>query len=351
LATLSKNPILVDFFDPENGAWNSHVDLGLWADAMVIAPATANTMGKMVAGVADNLLITTYLSARCKVFVAPTMDLDMYQHPSTQRNLASLHEDGVAIIEATSGELASGLHGKGRMAEPEYIFDSVASYFAESFAYAGKKVLVTAGPTYEPIDPVRFVGNYSSGKMGFALAEVFAQQGAEVILVSGPTHLETQQRGVKLVRVNTAAEMLAECESVFCQMDLAVMAAAVADYTPSAPENLKIKRTSASMEIQLRPTVDIAARLGGLKTVNQRLVGFALETNDGLQNALAKLKRKNLDLIVLNTLEDVGAGFGHDTNKVSVVWADGQVLAYELKSKQAVAVDIVASVLGLWPHF
>jgi phosphopantothenoylcysteine decarboxylase/phosphopantothenate--cysteine ligase len=262
-----------------------------------------------------------------------------------------LHEDGVAIIEATSGELASGLHGKGRMAEPEYIFDCVASYFAQSFAYAGKKVLVTAGPTYEPIDPVRFVGNYSSGKMGFALAEVFAQQGAEVILVSGPTHLETQQRGVKLVRVNTAAEMLAECESVFCQMDLAVMAAAVADYTPSAPENLKIKRTSASMEIQLRPTVDIAARLGGLKTVNQRLVGFALETNDGLQNALAKLKRKNLDLIVLNTLEDVGAGFGHDTNKVSVVWADGQVLAYELKSKQAVAVDIVASVLGLWPHF
>lgn len=343
MATLSKRPILVDFFNPENGDWNSHVDSGLWADAMIVAPATANTMGKMANGIADNLLITTYLSARCPVFIAPTMDLDMYQHPSTKRNMATLQSYGNHLIEPNSGELASGLVGKGRMAEPEEIVAELKNFFEAQGKkdLRGKKVLVSAGPTHEKIDPVRFIGNYSSGKMGYAIAEELAERGAKVILVSGPCQLQVKHVNIERIDVVSAHEMLKACETNFKHVDGAIMSAAVADYTPSMPADQKVKRTSSELSIDLRATVDIAAALGSVKTKQQMLVGFALETQDAVANARKKLTKKNLDFIVLNSLADKGAGFNTDTNKITLISQDNKIKEFSLKSKADVAMDIV----------
>ena len=343
MATLSKRPILVDFFNPENGDWNSHVDSGLWADAIIVAPATANTMGKMANGVADNLLITTYLSARCPVFVAPTMDLDMYKHPSTQKNMATLQSYGNYLIEPHSGELASGLIGKGRMAEPEEIVATLKCFFKgkESNILDGKKVLVSAGPTHEKIDPVRFIGNYSSGKMGYAIAEELAQRGADVILVSGPTQLQTKHAAIKRIDVLSANEMQEACVNNFELVDAAIMAAAVADYTPSSPQKEKVKRTSDALCIDLMPTIDIAAALGVKKKESQVLIGFALETQNAIDNAKKKLEKKNLDFIVLNCLKDKGAGFNIDTNKITILSQSNKIKEFPLKTKADVAIDIV----------
>lgn len=340
LATLSKNPILVDFFNPENGDWNSHVDVGLWADVMIVAPATANTLAKMAHGIADNLLLTTYLSAKCPVFFAPTMDLDMFKHPATQQNIRILNERGNHCIDATSGELASGLVGKGRMAEPEEIHQHIVDFFASKQIFKGKKVLITAGPTYEAIDPVRFIGNYSSGKMGYALAEEFKNQGAEVLLISGPTSIQSPE-GVKLIKVVSAGEMYDACTEHFPDYDIAVMNAAVADFTPKIKFDKKVKRENDDMHIELAPTKDIAKKLGEMKTNHQILVGFALETDNELQNAFDKLKKKNLDCIVLNSLNDEGAGFNHDTNKVTLIDSNNNISKFELKSKKEIAKDIV----------
>lgn len=340
LATLSQNPILVDFFNPENGDWNSHVDLGLWADAYLIAPATANTMAKMANGVADNLLITTYLSARCPVFVAPAMDLDMFAHPSTRRNIEILKSFGNQIIEPTVGQLASGLEGKGRMEEPEHIVQYLDDYF-EPKNMLGKKVLITAGPTYEKIDPVRFVGNYSTGKMGFALADACAKQGAEVTLITGPVNLSAKHRNIKRVSVESAEDMYKAVMSRFETMDGAILCAAVADFTPIEPAETKLKRVKENLTLELKPTQDIAAAVGQVKRHEQFLVGFALETNDEEANAKAKMERKNFDFIVLNSLQDPNSGFGFDTNKISIIHRSGLQKQYELKSKLAVADDIV----------
>ena len=339
LATLSKNPILVDFYNPENGDWNSHVDLGLWADAYLIAPATANTIGKMAAGIADNLLLTTYLSAKCPVVVAPAMDLDMYLHPATQRNLQVLKSYGNLIIEPESGELASGLVGKGRMEEPDQIVAFMSRFFAVDECYTGKKVLITAGPTYEKIDPVRFIGNYSSGKMGFALAEEMAARGAEVTLVTGPVNLKLSNRQIRRIDVESAAEMYQAAITVFPESDIAVLSAA-ADFTPREQAVVKLKRGEDDLKLELAPTKDIAAKLGRKKKAGQLLVGFALETNDEETNAVSKMKRKNLDLIVLNSLQDKGAGFGGDTNKVTLIDKDENKWIYDLKTKSEVAIDI-----------
>lgn len=343
LATLSKNPILVDFFDPTNGAWNNHVSLGMWADAYLIAPASANTIGKMANGVADNLLLTSYLSAKCPVFVAPAMDLDMYAHPSTQRNLDVLRSYGNHIIEATSGELASGLDGKGRMEEPEKIVEYLDRFFSVSQDLKGKNVLITSGPTYEKIDPVRFIGNYSSGKMGFALAEECAKRGATVTLVTGPVALSLNDQTIKRVDVESAQEMYEEVDAVFASMDITILCAAVADYRPMKKFDEKMKKESSSdvLNIQLTKTIDIASTLGSKKTENQLLVGFALETNNEFDNAKDKLNRKNLDFIVLNSLNDKGAGFRHDTNKVTILNKKGEEKSFGLKSKIEVAKDII----------
>lgn len=350
LATLSKNPIAVDFFDPENGQWNSHVSLGLWADAMVIAPATANTLAKMANGIADNLLLTTYLSAKCPVFVAPSMDLDMYKHAATQENMRLLEERGVYFIDAESGELASGLIGKGRMAEPEYIADYLSSYFTEGGNLSerneleGMKVMLTAGPTYEKIDPVRFIGNYSSGKMGYAIAEELAKRGFNVELISGPVKLSISHKNINVTKVESAADMYKACCDIFPKCDAGIMCAAVADFTPADRSDEKIKR-KGEMTIILKPTQDIAAEMGRIKKENQTLVGFALETNDEIFNAESKLERKNLDFIVLNSLNDKGAGFMHDTNKITILEKGGISTEYELKSKKEVAKDIVDKLL------
>ena len=342
LATLSKNPILVDFFDPENGQWNSHVSLGLWADAYVIAPATANSLGKMAAGIADNLLLTSYLSARCPVFVAPAMDLDMYAHPATQRSLKTLKEDGVHIIEPESGFLASGLEGKGRMAEPEHIMQGIEAYFAAKQDLAGKTVMITAGPTYEKIDPVRFVGNYSSGKMGFALAEECASRGAQVKLITGPVSLSAQNGNIERIDVESACQMHEQATKAAPQCDIMILCAAVADYRPSTVAESKIKREkTGAMTIELVPNPDIAATLGQNKRPDQLMIGFALETNNEQQNAREKCERKNLDFIVLNSLNDKQAGFRYDTNKVTILDRDGSVTPFELKTKKEVACDIV----------
>ena len=350
LATLSKNPIAVDFFDPENGQWNSHVSLGLWADAMVIAPATANTLAKMANGIADNLLLTTYLSAKCPVFVAPSMDLDMYKHAATQENMRLLEERGVYFIDAESGELASGLIGKGRMAEPEYIADYLSSYFTEGGNLSerneleGMKVMLTAGPTYEKIDPVRFIGNYSSGKMGYAIAEELAKRGFKVELISGPVKLSISHKNINVTKVESAADMYKACCDIFPKCDAGIMCAAVADFTPADRSDEKIKR-KGEMTITLKPTQDIAAEMGRIKKENQTLVGFALETNDEILNAEGKLERKNLDFIVLNSLNDKGAGFMHDTNKITILEKGEISTEYELKSKKEVAKDIVDKLL------
>ena len=342
LATLAKSPILVDFFDPTNGNWNSHVSLGIWADAYVIAPATANTIGKMANGIADNLLLTTYMSAKCPVFVAPAMDLDMFAHPAMQVNLEKLKSIGNYIVEPASGELASGLDGKGRMEEPENIVRYLDDFFT-SKQLSGKKILITAGPTYEKIDPVRFVGNYSSGKMGFALAESCAKHGAEVFLITGPVHIQTYHHNIKRINVESAAKMYEEVLKNFPDMDGAVLCAAVADFTPENSENEKMKRGKNGFSLNLVPTQDIAAAIGKIKTSKQFTVGFALETNNEVENAKNKMKSKNLDFIVLNSLNDKQAGFGFDTNKISIIYPDGELKSFELKDKNMVAEDIVTN--------
>ena len=346
MATLSKNPILVDFFNPENGEWNSHVSLGEWADCYLIAPATANTMAKMASGVADNLLLTTYLSARCKVAIAPAMDLDMYRHASTQRNMAQLRADGVHIIEPQSGELASGLVGKGRMAEPQDIVREVEAMFDEKKkSLQGKHFLVTAGATIEPIDPVRFISNHSSGKMGYAVAEALAQRGAKVSLVSGRTALSVPA-GVERIDVLSAEQMYDACCRLWAEVDGAVMCAAVADYTPAVVADQKIKKGDGDMSIALKRTRDIAATLGENKG-SRLLVGFAMETENEMANAESKLQRKNMDFIVLNSLRQEGAGFRGDTNVVSIIDSELRV-DLPLMSKREVAdriVDKMESVL------
>ena len=343
LATLAKNPILVDFFDPTNGNWNSHVDLGLWADAYLIAPATANTIGKMATGVADNLLLTTYLSAKCPVFVAPAMDLDMFAHPAMQRNLETLRLIGNQIIEPTSGELASGLDGKGRMEEPENIVRYLDNYFTAK-PLLGKKILITAGPTYEKIDPVRFVGNYSTGKMGFALAEVCALQGADVCLIAGPVQLKTKHRNIERIDVESAEDMYVAVMNRFYGMDGAILCAAVADFTPIDAAQIKLKREKENILLELKPTQDIAAAVGEMKTESQFLIGFALETNNEEANAISKMERKNFDFIVLNSLQDDQAGFSYDTNKICIIHRSGDKKEFDLKNKNAVAEDIVSEI-------
>lgn len=348
LSSLSQKPVVSEFFTANTGEWHSHVDLGLWADCLVIAPATASTIGKMAHGIADNMLVTTYLSAKSKVFVAPAMDLDMMAHPSTTANIDLLRSYGNIIIEPESGELASGLVGKGRMEEPENIFRTVEAYFAAEGDFKGKKVLVTAGPTYERIDPVRFIGNFSSGKMGYAIAEEFASRGAEVTLVSGPVSLSVKSPAIRLVKVESARQMLQACEEAFPQSDISVMCAAVADYAPADVADRKIKRERDEVPvINLVKNPDIAKTLGSEKREGQILVGFALETDHEFENAVGKMRAKNLDMIVLNSLRDSGAGFGTDTNKVTVMTADGGRTEFGLKSKQAVAADVVDSIAGL----
>ncbi len=344
LSALSQKPVVSEFFTANTGEWHSHVDLGLWADCMVIAPATASTIGKMAHGVADNMLVTTYLSAKSHVFVAPAMDLDMMAHPSTQANLDLLRSYGNTIIEPETGYLASGLTGKGRMEEPENIVKVLEQHFARTRSLEGKKVLITAGPTYEKIDPVRFIGNYSSGKMGYALAEECAARGAEVTLVSGPVAITTEAPGVKVVKVESAREMLAECEKVFAGSDISIMCAAVADYAPAAVAESKIKREHSDVPvIELVKNPDIAATLGTAKRQGQILAGFALETDNEADNAAEKLDRKNLDLIVMNSLRDKGAGFGTDTNKVTIIDRTG-AYPYPLKAKREVASDIIDNI-------
>ena len=341
LSTLSGRPVLSEFFSADSGSWHSHVELGLWADAMIVAPATAATIGKMAAGVADNLLVTTYMSMKAPVFIAPAMDLDMYAHPSTVKNIATLRSYGNHIIEAASGELASHLSGKGRMEEPGNIVKALKDFFLTGSELCGKRILITAGPTYEKIDPVRFIGNYSSGKMGFAIAAECARRGADVTLVAGPVSLDTPHPLIKRIDVESAREMCDAAVGAFPSCDAAVLSAAVADYRPAVQASSKIKRTAGGMTIDLEANPDIAATLGKAKREGQCLAGFALETNNAEENARLKLEKKNLDFIVLNSLEDKGAGFSCDTNKVTIIDREGKN-EYPLKSKADVAKDVVA---------
>lgn len=347
LSTLSKKPVLVDYFAPETGEWNNHVEQGLWADAFIIAPATANTLAKMANGLCDNLLTAVYLSAKCPVYFAPAMDLDMWKHPSTVQNIARLQSFGNILINPGTGELASGLHGEGRMAEPEEIISFLSAEIKKKLPLTGKKILVTAGPTYEAIDPVRFIGNHSSGKMGFAIADQFALMGADVTLVTGPTAQTTAQSSVKRIDITTAAEMLESCEQYYPDAVACIMSAAVADYTPVDVSPQKIKKQGNNLNIDLKATVDILKTLGTKKKHGQILVGFALETNNEEQNAIQKLQKKNLDLIVLNSLNDAGAGFKGDTNKITIIDSNLQKTVYDLKSKNEVAYDICQKVAGL----
>jgi phosphopantothenoylcysteine decarboxylase/phosphopantothenate--cysteine ligase len=346
LSALTGKPVVSEFFTANDGTWHSHVDLGLWADVMVVAPATASTLGKMANGIADNMLITTYLSMKSPVFIAPAMDMDMFAHPSTVRNIELLRSYGNHIFEPASGELASHLVGKGRMEEPEAIFAAIERFFDQQASLSKKKILITAGPTYEKIDPVRFIGNYSSGKMGFALAEACAMRGATVTLVSGPVALTANHPNITRIDVESADEMFEEAVNAFPEMDAAILCAAVADYRPQEQAVEKIKRTAGNLTIHLAPNKDIAAELGRQKKNGQILVGFALETNDEEQNALKKIEKKNLDFIVLNSLNDAGAGFRHDTNKITIIGKDGQKKEFPLKSKKDSANDIVDVTLG-----
>ncbi len=341
LATLSKNPVLSDYFDEQTGVWHNHVEIGVKADLLLIAPATANTLAKMANGLCDNLLLATYLSARCSVMFAPAMDLDMWEHPSTKNNVEKLIEYGNLLIEPTAGELASGLVGQGRLAEPEDIFERISLFFRSttSLPLVGKKALVTAGPTHEAIDPVRYIGNHSSGKMGFALAEALQQLGADVTLIAGPTQLSTPQ-AVHRIDIISAKEMLKETAAHFDNADIVVMSAAVADYTPANVAAQKIKKKDDNFQIDMIKTTDILATLGQKKSSKQTLVGFALETNNELEHAKSKLVRKNLDFIVLNSMQDSGAGFAGDTNKITVIDRSGIQQNFELKSKKEVAQDI-----------
>ena len=350
LSTLSKNPVHSTFYNEEdnltqNAVWNNHVDIGLWADLMLVAPATANTMAKMASGTCDNLLLATYLSAKCPVYFAPAMDLDMYKHPSTLASFTALQSFGNIMIPAESGELASGLSGEGRMAEPENIIAFIESDIAEKLPLRGKKILITAGPTYEAIDPVRFIGNHSSGKMGFEIADTAASLGAEVTLISGPTHLKLSHQSINLVRVVSAEEMYQACHDYFGTTDVAIAAAAVADYRPKKVASQKIKKTESSFNIELEKTKDILASLGEIKK-NQFLIGFALETENEIENAKQKIQKKNLDLIVLNSLQDDGAGFGTPTNKVTFIDRKFTIEPMDLKSKSVVAQDILNKVIA-----
>lgn len=347
LSTLTRKPVISEFFSQRDGTWNSHVDLGLWADLMVIAPATASTIGKMAHGIADNMLITTYLSMKAPVMVAPAMDLDMYAHPATQHNIDILRSYGNIIVEPGSGELASQLVGKGRMEEPENILLHICDALnPHANRLRGKKVLITAGPTYEKIDPVRFIGNYSSGKMGYAIAETCASEGAEVTLVSGPTSLQPRHTSIRCIRVESAQEMYEATTAQFADADITILSAAVADFTPEEVAGKKIKREKGAQTLTLQPTHDIAAELGRRKQDGQLLVGFALETHDEEANARHKLEKKNLDLIVLNSLQDAGAGFMHDTNKVTLLTAES-AQSFPLKSKEAVAKDIIDKICDI----
>lgn len=349
LATLIRKPVISEFFSNRDGSWNSHVDLGLWADVMLIAPATAATIGKMANGIADNMLVTTYLSCKAPVFVAPAMDLDMFKHASTQQNLQRLRSFGNRIIEPADGELASRLIGKGRMEEPDKIVDILDNFFVTQNDLRKKKIVITAGPTFEKIDPVRFIGNYSSGKMGFALAEECAQRGAEVTLIAGPVALQTVHPHIQRVNIESAEEMYTTTTKAFRQADIAILCAAVADYRPQEQKDEKIKREhDETLSLSLVRNKDIAAALGKEKRENQLVVGFALETNDGIANANEKLARKNLDMIILNSLQDKGAGFQYDTNKVTIIDRKGNVQALPLKSKKEVATEIVDRLIMLF---
>ena len=341
LSTLSKNPVLIQFQNDTNGQWNNHVELGLWADAIIIAPASANTISKMANGICDNLLLATYLSARCKVYIAPAMDLDMYQHPATIENLKRLKSFGNSIINPGTGELASGLFGEGRMAEPLEIKSHLLKSLSKQNYFYCKKVMVTAGPTYEAIDPVRFIGNHSSAKMGFAIAEEFANQGAEVTLICGPNACKTINPTIKRIDITSAEELYHAAINVFKTTDIAILSAAVADYKPATVAIKKIKKTSETKSIELVPTKDTLEALGQLKKTNQLLIGFALETDNELENAKAKIKKKNLDFIVLNSLNDAGAGFKTDTNKITIINKNNKIIKFELKSKVDVAKDIL----------
>ena len=347
ISTLTHKPVISEFFDRRDGSWHSHVDIGLWADAMIIAPATASSIAKMANGVADNMLITTYLSMRAPVFVAPAMDVDMFSHTATQKNIKTLRSYGNIIIEPETGELASGLEGKGRMEEPAVIAKSLEAYFKSQNQLKGKRVLITAGPTYEKIDPVRFIGNYSSGKMGYSLAEECAERGAEVELVSGPVSINLNRANTHITKVESAAQMYAAAVNAFPKTDIAILCAAVADFTPRETKDVKIKREKGDMAIQLVPTKDIAAELGRMKKESQFMVGFALETNDETNNAINKLKAKKLDFIVLNSLNDKGAGFSVDTNKITII-SDTSKYEYPLKPKREVAKDIIDKICELY---
>jgi len=341
LSTLSSNPALSEFQKDETGLWNNHVELGLWADLMLIAPATANTLAKMASGITENLLNAVYLSARCPVVFAPAMDLDMYQHPSIKQAILQLNEYGNHFIDAEHGELASGLIGTGRMAEPEHIIEYLNKFFATNGSLVGKKVLITAGPTFEPIDPVRYIGNHSSGKMGLEIALQAKKEGAEVIMVLGPTSLPAEMlEGITVVGITTAQEMYQACDAHFDSQDIVILAAAVADYTPSNPARQKIKKSDENFNLAMSKTIDIAQTVGAKKKA-QLLVGFALETENELENAQSKLQKKNLDFIVLNSLSEEGAGFKHDTNKITIIDSDNNIKKFELKSKSEVAKDII----------
>ncbi|MBR5551894.1 MAG: bifunctional phosphopantothenoylcysteine decarboxylase/phosphopantothenate--cysteine ligase CoaBC [Muribaculaceae bacterium] len=346
LSALSGKPVVSEFFTANSGEWHSHVDLGLWADAMVIAPATASSIAKMANGVADNMLITTYLSAKAPVFIAPAMDLDMMAHPSTKRNIELLKSYGNHIIEPAEGELASHLIGKGRMEEPEEIVKYLSRFFASQQDLKGQNVLITAGPTYEKIDPVRFIGNYSSGKMGYAIAEEAARRGANVTLVSGTVSITTKVPNINVIKVESAREMHEQCLKAFPNCNLGIMCAAVADYAPAEYVDTKIKREKDEIPvIQLVKNPDIAASLGQIKKADQKLVGFALETNNEEANAVGKLQRKNLDYIILNSLQDDGAGFGTNTNKITIYGKNGEKIPFGLKSKSEVAKDIIDTII------
>jgi len=345
LSTLSKNPVLTDFVKDKTGQWNNHVDLGLWADLILVAPASANTIAKMAHGLCDNLLLAVYLSARCPVYLAPAMDLDMFQHPTTAGNIDQLSRIGNRVIQPNYGELASGLTGKGRMAEPEEIVQAIEDHFNASQVLKGKNILVTAGPTYEALDPVRFIGNHSSGKMGFAIAEEFARLGANVNVITGPTSQRVSNQNVTVKHVTSAEQMFNECSALFPKSDITVLAAAVADYRPLNVSEQKIKKNGDNLTLELTKTTDIAASLGKLKHNGQMIVGFALETENEQANALKKLETKNFDMIVLNSLNDNGAGFGHDTNKISIINRKQDVRTFQLKNKKEVARDIVQSII------
>lgn len=352
-ATLSKNPVFTDFYNPENGEWHSHVKLALWADLYIVAPATANSIAKMAHGIADNLLLTTCLSARCRIMIAPAMDLDMYSNVATQSNISTLRQRGYLVVEACDGELASGLSGKGRMAEPEDIFGAARDFLlsgadgnaTSSAPLSGKRIMITAGPTREKIDPVRFITNHSTGKMGYAIAEELAGRGAQVTLISGPVQIKAKHPNISVIDVVSAEDMYQACVQYFPECDAAVMSAAVADFTPATASDLKIKKTGDDMTLKLAATKDIAKALGKMKTEAQVFVGFALETHNEMANASKKLESKNFDFIVLNSLNDKGAGFGHDTNKITIVSRRSGTINFDLKPKTSVASDIADQII------